>query len=242
MEELTGGGPSVPRPVVDPPLGRPDPSEHGFITQQLFDARIKANEIVEEHLKQIITIASGTLALTVSFLKDVVGPSGAKSACSPLLPISWVTLGFSIVFAVICIALLVNNLDAPDLTIGKKKPWIKAFGAGTKGSLIGFEWVALIFFATGMLSLAAFGAVNYRLFLERKAGGENVTAARAANETNRFAIVADPAHIGPNGKKHSHTFLLDQKSGSVWDVFCRRDGTVEFRRVSVDGIFDRSAP
>jgi len=239
------GGAVAPDPAggaAGAPLGGPEFTEHGFITQQLFDARIKANEIVGEHLKQVITIASGTLALTVSFLKDVVGSSGAKSAGPWLLPTSWVALGISILSAVVCMATLVNNLDVPDLTIGKTKRWIKAFAAGTKKYVVGLEWAALIAFATGMLALAVFGAVNYRLFLEGKTREGNDKAAQAAKDMNHFAIVPDPDYIGPRGKKHSHTFLLDQKSGSVWDVHCRPDGAVEFRRLSVDGISDRSAP
>jgi hypothetical protein len=120
--------------------------------------------------------------------------------------------------------------------IGKTRRWIKAFAVGTTRYVIGLEWTALIAFATGMFSLAAFGAVNYRLFLERKTGEGNASAAQAATDTNHFMIVPDPDYIGPEGKKHSHTFLLDQKAGSVWDVHCRSDGAVEFRRVSVDGI------
>jgi hypothetical protein len=190
----------------------------------------------------IITMASGTLALTLSFLNDVVGASGAKSADPWLLPTSWVALGVSILGAVICMAIPVNNFDAPDLTTGKTKRWIKTFAVATKRYAIGLEWAALIAFAIGMFSLAAFGALNYRLFLDRKTGDGNDIAAYATKDANHFTIVPDPDHVGPEGKKHSHTFLLDQKSGSVWDVHCRPDGAVEFRRVLVDGVSDRNAP
>ena len=211
-----------------------------LIPQQLFDARIKANEIVQEHLKQIIMIASGTLVLTVSFLKDIVGSSGPKSADPRLLPTSWVALGFAIFFAVICLATLVNNLDVPDQTA--RTGLSRAFTAGTKKHIIILEWLTLIAFATGMFSLAAFGAVNSRLFLERETGAQTDAAVQAAKNTNHFTIVAGNDHIGPKGKDHSHTFLLDQKSGSVWDVYGHPDGTVEFRRVSVDGISERKGP
>ncbi|HEY4837794.1 MAG TPA: hypothetical protein VIH72_04260 [Candidatus Acidoferrales bacterium] len=212
--------------------GAPDAGEHGFITQQLFDARIKAHEIIQEHLKQIITIASGTLALTVSFLKDVVGASGAKSTCAWFLPAAWLGLAVSILCAVVCMAMLVNNLDAPDLDVSTIKPFIKAFGAGTKIGVLRMEQAALGTFAIGMLSLAAFGAINFRLFLDRNGSGALEHIEQPAMDINHFAVIPDPEHIGPRGEKHSHTFLLDQRSGDVWDLICQPNGMVEFRRVT----------
>src|SRR5689334_16539680 len=79
--------------------------------QQLFDSRMKAHDVLQEHLKQIITIASATLALTVSFLKDVIGSEGERVHWVATLPISWVCLGVSIAGSVWAIAVLVNNLD-----------------------------------------------------------------------------------------------------------------------------------
>jgi hypothetical protein len=207
-----------------------------MIDQQLFDARIKANDIVQEHLKQIITIASATLALTVSFVKDVVGTSGAQVEHAGLLRLSWATLGLAILGAVVCMATLINNLDSPDRSIGRTG-YSRAFAAGAHTRVVFFEWAALLPFAVGMLSLALFGAANYRLFLERK-----TETAQVAKDANHFTIVTDPDHVGPAGKKHSHTFLLDQKSGAVWDVYCRPDGTVEFRSVAVDGLTKKNSP
>jgi hypothetical protein len=201
-----------------------------MIDQQLFDARIKANDIVQEHLKQIITIASATLALTVSFVKDVIGGSSAQAQWPSLLRWSWVALGIAILGAVICMATLVNNLDSPDRGIGRTG-YSKAFAAAAHWRVVIFELLALYPFAIGMLCLASFGALNYRLFLERK-----TETTQLAKETNHFTIITDPDHIGAGGKKHSHTFLLDQRSGETWDVYCKPDGSVEFKRVSVEGI------
>jgi hypothetical protein len=60
-----------------PPPASAVPPE--FLPKQLFDSRIKANDVLQEHLKQIITVASATLVLTVSFIKDVIGSSGAAA-------------------------------------------------------------------------------------------------------------------------------------------------------------------
>jgi hypothetical protein len=226
-------------PSVDEKLyGDPRSGEFGIISQQLFDARIKAHEIIEEHLKQVITIASGTLALTVSFLKDIVGNSGGKSVWPGLLPFCWIALAISIMAAVVCIATLVNNLDAPDLERSNRdptKPWIKAFGAASKQYIVNIEWIALLSFMVGMLSLAVFASRNYQLFLSRTAD-EAEARHQLAKQSNHFAIVPDPDHLGSDGKKHSHTFLIDQNTGTVWDLYCRQDKSVDFRRVPIDGI------
>jgi hypothetical protein len=232
-----GGSPSAPLmpgaagPAPPVSLGAPGPGEQGFITQQLFDARMKANDIVQEHLKQLITVAAGTLALTVSFLKDVLGPSGARFSAPQLIPTCWLALGVSILFAIVCIAALIGNLDAPDLGIGTRKPWIKAFAAGAHIEIVSLEWLAVGPFIVGILSLALFGALNYRVLL---AGKPEKSSEKALE--NRYLVVPDPDHVGANGKKHSHTFIVDQRSGLIWDLYCHSNGSIEFRRVPVEGI------
>ena len=47
-----------------------------LISEQLFQARIKSNEVLQEHLKQIIAVASGALILTITFLKEIVSQDG----------------------------------------------------------------------------------------------------------------------------------------------------------------------
>jgi hypothetical protein len=44
--------------AINPVPGNPLPNR---INDQLFQARLKANEFVQEHLKTLVTIASGTL-------------------------------------------------------------------------------------------------------------------------------------------------------------------------------------
>src|SRR5438105_2400683 len=87
------------------------PYQRDSLGEQLFDARMKAHDVLQEHLKQIITIASATLALTVSFLKDVVGSEGERASWVLALPISWGCLGASIACSIWAIVVLVNNLD-----------------------------------------------------------------------------------------------------------------------------------
>ena len=59
----------------------------------------KANEYAVESLKQIITLAGVVLALTITFLKDVLGESRNEAIFRGLVPVGWVCLIGSIVLA-----------------------------------------------------------------------------------------------------------------------------------------------
>lgn len=56
----------------------------------------KANEYAVESLKQIITLASAILALTTTFLKDVLGDGRQQATCKWLVPVGWILLLVSI--------------------------------------------------------------------------------------------------------------------------------------------------
>jgi len=56
----------------------------------------KANDYSMEALKQILTLSSGTLVLTVSFFKDILGESFSKSYFNIVVPVSWLCLAISI--------------------------------------------------------------------------------------------------------------------------------------------------
>ena len=94
--------------------GTPPVPPETFIPDQLLTARLKAHDFVLEHLKQIITMASAVLALTVTFLKDIVGTKGAQLRLSWFLPLCWILLGLSVCTAVYALAVHVNNLDYPN--------------------------------------------------------------------------------------------------------------------------------
>jgi len=148
--------------------GKPATSAPDILaSQQLFQARMKSNDVLQEHLKQIITVASATLVLTVTFVKDIVSPKGAVATASWLLPASWCSLSISVFVAIFTIALLVNNLDGPDKTVGKKYP--RAFAAGSALVTRVFTISSLSTFGVGIISLGLFGALNYQLFLLKDA-------------------------------------------------------------------------
>lgn len=63
----------------------------------------KANEYAVESLKQIITLAGGILALTITFLKDVLGENRSEAVYRVLVPVGWLCLIVSIVLAWVAI-------------------------------------------------------------------------------------------------------------------------------------------
>jgi hypothetical protein len=104
---------------------------------------LKAHDVLQEHLKQIITVASATLVLTVSFLKDLIGPAGTSAQQGWLLPVSWIALAISIPCAIISIAILVNQLDRPNAAMGRSG-YQKSFAAGATSPVVVAVLVSLV--------------------------------------------------------------------------------------------------
>lgn len=187
-----------------PPPATTVPPE--FLPKQLFDARMKANDVLQEHLKQIITVASATLVLTVSFLKDVVGSRGSEASYSGLLPLSWIALALSIPCAIATIAILVNQLDKPNATIGKSK-YPKSFAAGATSAISTAVMIALGAFSIGMVALGCFGAINYKLFLKKPD-----TSYQFLSETNAVEIAKKNL---PTNTEFIHTSKVELEQSNL---------------------------
>jgi hypothetical protein len=129
-----------------------------MIDQQLFAARIKANEFIQGYLKQLIAIASAAIVLSVTFVSEVFGPN-ADVSCKPLLYLSWAFLGLSVLIGVIALALLVNNLDVPDQSVGRSG-LSKAFAAGTRRDVTLASAASIVFFLLGLVAMTIFAAIN----------------------------------------------------------------------------------
>ena len=54
----------------------------------------------------------------------------------------------------------------------------------------------------------------------------------AAATSNRFAVTYSALHQGLHGQE-THTFLLDQQTGEVWQMRCTAQGRIEFQPVLV---------
>lgn len=195
--------------------------------QQLFDARMKAHDVLQEHLKQIITIASATLALTVSFLKDVVGSEGERASWVFALPVSWACLGASIACSIWAIAVLVNNLDwakkpypARDPTdpAGGTVTLDRSYAAGAKPRTSVPVFLSNLSFAVGMASLGLFAAWNYNLFLHRVKPEYKVSSASEAVAQARTQLPKDVLQMQVNKAELIKGVSDLPATGQVWHV------------------------
>src|SRR5215831_5809002 len=59
----------------------------------------KANDYAVDSLKQIMTLSSAVLALTITFIKDVLGDARSQAIWIWLVPSGWLWLIMSILFA-----------------------------------------------------------------------------------------------------------------------------------------------
>jgi hypothetical protein len=65
----------------------------------------------------------------------------------------------------------------------------------------------------------------------------SVTVQPTATMQSRYTIVKSAPHGGPRGAQVQHTFLLDQSTGTVWQMFCVQGGEeVEFRKIQVQDV------
>lgn len=69
----------------------------------------KAFDFAADTVKQLITLATGIIALTITFSKDILGPSMLID--STLIIISWILFIFSILFGIISLMALTGTLQ-----------------------------------------------------------------------------------------------------------------------------------
>jgi hypothetical protein len=72
---------------------------------------LKAFEFAQEATKQLITLATAVIALTVTFLTDVV--DDASTTAARVLQAAWVVYFLSIVAGVFALLSLAGNLERP---------------------------------------------------------------------------------------------------------------------------------
>ncbi|CAH2928332.1 MAG: hypothetical protein CPSOU_5321 [uncultured Paraburkholderia sp.] len=190
-----------------------------YIRSQLFTARMKAHDVLLEHLKQTVTIASATLALTIGFIKDILGPATGNLRAEWLLKASWGLLGLVILLAIYVLATLINNLD----TAGKSAE--KAFKAGDNRLRQLVTLGTFLFFGVGMLFLGLFTALNYDSVVHRQQQNVAVSSATLAIEAAKKA-----ASNAQDIKRIASVDLIPGAGGSgspsaVWHVVMETRGT-----------------
>jgi hypothetical protein len=75
------------------------------------DAHQKAFDFAQETTKQLLTLATGIIALTITFLKDVAGTASHDDRL--YLQWGWIVYLVSIAFGVLTLMALTGNLERP---------------------------------------------------------------------------------------------------------------------------------
>jgi hypothetical protein len=73
------------------------------------DAHEKAFEYAGETVRQVLTLATGVIALTVTFAKDIIEPG---SAALPWMKWGWTLFGVSIFFGILTLMAITGQLHA----------------------------------------------------------------------------------------------------------------------------------
>ncbi|MCO4882981.1 hypothetical protein VOI32_03075 [Paraburkholderia caribensis] len=208
-------GPPTGWAAVNDP-GTP-PTDRLYIRTQLFTARMKAHDVLLEHLKQTVTIASATLALTIGFIKDILGPATGMLHAEILLKISWGALGTAILLAIYVLATLVNHLDSAGIDANK------AFKAGDNRAQQLITLGTFLIFGVGMLSLGLFAAFNYDNVVHRKPQDFAIGSATMAIEAAKKATPSTQ-NIG---RVTSVELIpgVGESAGAVWHVVLETVGT-----------------
>jgi hypothetical protein len=87
---------------------------------------------------------------------------------------------------------------------------------------------ALILIAFGLIFGALRGAPP------SKGDDEKITgSAETAPPADRFSLFSTEVRL-PKGSRHTHTFLLNDNLGHLWQMLCEKDGRVRFVKVPVE--------
>src|SRR5205823_6502566 len=91
-------------------------SASGLIMADLPDTQDKAFSFAQELVKQVITLSSGIITISITFNKDFVGanaPHGAKN----LLAVSWIFFILSVICGVWTLMALTGSLSRDETSI-----------------------------------------------------------------------------------------------------------------------------
>ena len=125
------------------------------------DAHEKAFDFAQELCKQIITLSTALVGLTITFRKDIIG---SESVVCPWLAYgSWYALLGSVfcgIWMLMALAGVLEPLQRKDQTAHNQPaatvPSIRAFNIVVPSIL------QIVAFVVGLLLLVAFGQLNYR--------------------------------------------------------------------------------
>lgn len=117
------------------------------------DSQEKAFDFAQELCKQLITLSTGLIGLTITFWKDVIGAGPAKAPW--LAYCSWYALLASTFFGIWMLMALTGILE-PIKPPASYVPSIRAH------SVVLPSILQIVAFVAGLILLVIFGHLNYR--------------------------------------------------------------------------------
>ena len=117
------------------------------------DSQEKAFDFAQELCKQLITLATGLIALTITFWKDIIGTDPVKAAW--LAYYSWYALLASAFFGIWMLMALTGILEPIKPPAGYT-PSIR------NSSVVIPSILQIVTFVAGLVLLVVFGRLNYR--------------------------------------------------------------------------------
>jgi hypothetical protein len=187
------------------------------LPNQIFEARKLSNQIILEHFKQVITVASASIVLTVSFLTGAGKLVVSSYQYPSLLVISWILLAGATFTAVYGIAQMPHRLDVPDETVGNSN-FPKSFagnivGGGYRPMVIGGF---LLFF--GMLFLVIFGGTNLNYFVSNTKSSVGLISQMQATDIAKKAAFRDGIYVRDSKAKVVNSMDSNPYNALIWNI------------------------
>ncbi len=209
-----------------------------------------------EGMNGLVVLASGILTFGAGFYKDLaLDTRGEKfffacSACTLLLTI---LCGVMCVFWLNRYANLRENEGAQQQPPATDPATAKPRGARAMPAEMqtARKWYYRLYYSTLSTFCASMFFITVLLLAGISSTGSSSkdkkdcqpcsVTVQAAAAPPRYNITVSAQHTGRHGVQVQHTFLLDQSTGHVWQMFCRKgsqEEEVEFRRIEVEGVQD----
>ncbi len=151
------------------------------------------NTYAIEALKQVLTLASAIIAVTVAFVKDIIGSNLNNAHLPFLVPVSWLLFLITIWTAWVAIAEAAQQIGSAATTSSSTTPIPYAFRQGVAHVL---AIVAQYSFFFGLVCLALFGTLNLTT-IGRAASGAKPTATPSPDRTSTLYPMV-PAKPSPH--------------------------------------------
>lgn len=190
------------------------------------DSGTKSVDFLREFLKHIITLSSGIVALTITFMKDILSFHGHSSTVFlfPLsialyftLIFSWICFGFSILFSIISLLFVIYKIDEVTATSRAKK-WFNSLLVSRDEDIGNALALAFISFCVGICCLVTFAVLNVSNLWSYDPNANNIGSAKKAVEEAIKALPKGYAHAKVTKVELINSAENKPLENAVWHV------------------------